>query len=75
MHKLTLRYASHTIPILSPMLFIPTLYYPILNLNLLVPLLFMHACMYEPSVFVVVVYKHVIHVRHHYIPYKALCKV
>ena len=36
----------------------------------------MYACMYEPNVFVVVVYKPVIHVRHHGVePYKALCKV
>ena len=35
----------------------------------------MHACMYEPSVFVVV-YKHVILVRHYGVEhYKALCKV
>ena len=49
MHKFTLRYASHTIPILSLMLFIPSLYYPFLNLkNFLftsLPFLCMHACM------------------------------
>ena len=33
MHKFTLRYASHTIPILSPMLLIPSLYSPFLNLQ------------------------------------------
>ena len=43
MHKFTLRYASHTIPVLSPMF----LYSPFRNFHLLVCLPFytMHACM------------------------------
>ena len=52
-----LRYASHTIPILSPSYaFIPSSYFTFTCLP-------MHACVYEPSMFVVV-YKHVFHIRH-----------
>ena len=65
----TLRYALHIIPILSPVLFIPSLYSPFLSLKNVsftsLPSFFMHACIYKPSVFVFVVYKHVMHVRHH----------
>ena len=56
-HKFTLRYASHTIPILSLILFIPSLYSLFFSFASL-PSFFMQACMYEASVFVVVYYKH-----------------
>ena len=58
MHRFTLRYASHPIPILSAML---SLYLTFLNLNYFLPFLCMHVCMHESGV--LVVYKHVIHVR------------
>ena len=52
-------YVLHIIPILSPTI-------SLLQICLFtsLPSFYMHACIYEPSVFVVVVYKFVIHVRH-----------
>ena len=63
MHN-TLRCITHSLSCLICLSISPFLNLKNFSLTSLLSF-FMHACRYEPSVFVVVVYKHVIHVRNH----------